>query len=148
MLLRRCDEDVEDAPIDWYLDFLMLIINFTWHTKELNYCLYIFFVQQSVNLIQTGKFKVKFLHLWCFKYIIKLSLLADMNMLWVNYPLWSQFKICLDSKCSESKVLKEMHTNCKRNSSCYISFYVFYTTGQKMTELETCTRCGDGIFFH
>ena len=87
---------------------------------------------------------------------MKLPLLTDMNTLWVNYPLSSQFKIFLDSKCSEYKVAKEMPTNCKRNYSCYISFYVFFTTSPKMTELETCcsiedvtcTGCGDGIFFY
>ena len=48
-------------------------------------------------------------------YVIKLSLLADMNMLWVNCHLSSQFKIFLVSKFSASKVFMEMSTNCKYN---------------------------------
>lgn len=79
-----------------------------------------------------------------------------MSILWVNYPLSSQFKIFLDSKCSESKVIKEPPTNCKPNYNFYIYFYVFYTTNQKVTELETCwnikdVTCsgyGDGTFFY
>ena len=77
-------------------------------------------------------------------------------MLWVNYPLSGQFKILLDLKCSESKALKVMAANRKRNYICYISICVFYTTSLKMTELETCwnikdvtcTGYGDGIFFY
>ena len=44
-------------------------------------------------------------------------------MLWVNYPLSSQFKLVLDSKCSEFKVLPEIPKNCKRNYSFLRSCY-------------------------